>query len=34
LEQLASLFFPIPPKKVEKSWDGKWHEVEDADAYG
>jgi hypothetical protein len=27
-------FFRFPPKKVEKSGDGKWHEVEDADAYG
>jgi hypothetical protein len=27
-------FFQFPPKKVEKSGDGKWQEVEDADAYG
>jgi hypothetical protein len=27
-------FFRFPPKKVEKSGDGKWHEVEDVDAYG
>jgi hypothetical protein len=27
-------FFRFPPKKVEKSGDGKWHEVEDANAYG
>jgi hypothetical protein len=26
------MVFPIPPKKVEKSGDGKWHEVEDVDA--
>jgi hypothetical protein len=26
-------FFRFPPKKVEKSGDGKWHEVEDADTY-
>jgi hypothetical protein len=31
LEQPTSAVFP---KKVEKSRDGKWHEVEDADAYG
>jgi hypothetical protein len=29
-----SCFSDFPPKKVEKSRDGKWHEVEDADAYG
>jgi hypothetical protein len=34
LEQAASMVFPISPKKVEKLGDGKWHEVEDADAYG
>jgi hypothetical protein len=27
-------FFRFPTKKVEKSRDGKWHEVEDANAYG
>ena len=27
-------FFRFLPRKVEKSRDGKWHEVEDADAYG
>jgi hypothetical protein len=27
-------FFRFPPKKVEKSRDGKWHEVEDANTYG
>jgi hypothetical protein len=27
-------FFLFPTKKVEKSGDGKWHEVDDADAYG
>jgi hypothetical protein len=26
--------FRFLPKKVEMSGDGKWHEVEDADAYG
>ena len=26
-------FFQFPPKKVEKLEDGKWHKVEDADAY-
>jgi hypothetical protein len=34
LEQPSSAVFPIPPKKVEKSGDGKWHEVEDVDSYG
>jgi hypothetical protein len=27
-------FFDFSLKKVEKSGDGKWHEVEDADTYG
>jgi hypothetical protein len=27
-------FFQFPPKKVEKLGDGKWHKVEDTDAYG
>jgi hypothetical protein len=27
-------FFRFPPKKAEKSGDGKWHDVEDVDAYG
>jgi hypothetical protein len=27
-------FFQFPPKKVEKSGDGKWHKVEDANTYG
>ena len=27
-------FFRYRPKKVEKSRDGKWHKVEDAEVYG